>query len=108
VDDLKITDRSGLDDGLGAALFLLFKQSFRCPISNRAFEQYREFHEDNPEVPTSWIDVVADRPLSQAAAEATGIEHQSPQAILIRDGKPVWSASHGGITAVALEDALGV
>jgi len=99
-------DRSGLDNALGADLFLLFKHSFRCPISGRAFEEYDEFVAAHPEVPTGWIDVVADRPLSLHAAERTGVTHQSPQALLIRDGSVVWDASHGSITEASLEQAL--
>jgi bacillithiol system protein YtxJ len=107
LNDLRITTRSGLDEKLGAGLFLLVKQSFRCPISNRAFAEYEEFVRENPDVPTGWIDVVEDRELSLAAAAATGITHESPQAILIRDGKPAWHASHGEITCDALETAIG-
>jgi bacillithiol system protein YtxJ len=39
-------------------------------------------------------------------AVTTGVRHQSPQAILLRDGRAVWNGSHGGITAEALERAL--
>jgi bacillithiol system protein YtxJ len=34
------------------------------------------------------------------------VRHESPQAILLRDGKPVWKASHFRITAGALAQAL--
>jgi bacillithiol system protein YtxJ len=107
-DHLRIRDRSGLEDALGADLFLLFKHSFRCPVSGRAFEEYREFVEAHPEVPTGWIDVVADRPLSLRVAEVTGVTHESPQALLIRDGAVAWHASHGAITTETLEGARGV
>jgi bacillithiol system protein YtxJ len=33
------------------------------------------------------------------------VEHQSPQALFVRDGKVVWHASHGGITRKALAAA---
>jgi bacillithiol system protein YtxJ len=35
-------------------------------------------------------------------AARLGIRHETPQAILLRDGRPVWSASHFRITADAL------
>ena len=105
MEERRIRDRSGLREALGADLFLLFKQSFRCPVSRRAFEEYADFVLDHPEVPTGWIDVVADRDLSREAAEATGVTHESPQALLIRGGRVVWHASHGAITASALEAA---
>jgi len=46
------------------------------------------------------------RALSSAIAEATGVRHQSPQAILLRDGEAVWDTSHGRITEEALGEAL--
>jgi bacillithiol system protein YtxJ len=51
--------------------------------------------------------VVANRDLSLLAAERTGVVHQSPQAILLRSGKAVWSESHHGITAASLDTAVG-
>lgn len=106
MDHLRIQTRSGLRQALGAGLFLLFKQSFRCPTSRRAFAEYEAFVGAHPDVPTGWIDVVADRPLSLEAAEATGVTHQSPQAILIRDGAVTWHASHGAITSESLAAAI--
>jgi bacillithiol system protein YtxJ len=35
-----------------------------------------------------------------------GVRHETPQAILLRDGVPVWSASHFRITAEALKKVL--
>lgn len=47
------------------------------------------------------------RELSRLIAEETGIRHESPQIILFRGGKAVWSASHGGVTLEAMRSALG-
>ena len=60
----------------------------------------------HPNVPTAWIDVIGERPWSRHVAEATGVTHQSPQALLVRDGSVVWHASHGGITRKTLAAAL--
>ena len=106
MDHLRIKNRSGLQAALGADLFLLFKHSFRCPVSGRAFSEYEDFVTDHPDVPTGFLDVVADRELSREAAEATGVTHQSPQALLIRDGAVTWHASHGKITSESLYSAL--
>jgi bacillithiol system protein YtxJ len=46
------------------------------------------------------------RPLSDLVARETGIRHESPQVILFRNGKAVWNASHHGITAENLREAL--
>ncbi|MEE3181603.1 MAG: monothiol bacilliredoxin BrxC family protein, partial [Planctomycetota bacterium] len=49
--------------------------------------------------------VVEDRPVSLELAERLGVLHQSPQAILVRDGQAVWNDSHEGVTSAALKDA---
>lgn len=38
--------------------------------------------------------------------ERTGIRHESPQAIVMRGGEPVWHASHRGVTQEALTRAV--
>ena len=49
------------------------------------------------------MDVRAERPLSQLIAARTGVRHESPQIIILRNGAVVWSASHGDITAGAIQ-----
>jgi len=51
------------------------------------------------------VDVIGARPVARGLAAACGVPHQSPQAILFRDGQPAWDASHGGITAENLAEA---
>jgi bacillithiol system protein YtxJ len=53
------------------------------------------------------VRVIEERPVSLALSERVGVQHQSPQALLIRDGSAVWHASHQGITAAALQNAAG-
>ena len=104
--DGQIVDEAGLAEALGAPRFLLFKHSFRCPISTRARHAYEAFRAASPKVPTGWIDVVRHRALSQRAAEATGVRHESPQVLWLRSGVPAWHASHHAITEAALEQAV--
>jgi bacillithiol system protein YtxJ len=60
----------------------------------------------HPEVPVYWVDVKGQRPLSQEIAARLGITHESPQAILLRAGAPVWHDSHFGVTAEAIAREL--
>lgn len=84
--------------------FLLFKHSPRCGTSLEASQQYDRFVATS-DVPTGWVDVVAQRDLARWIAEQCGVVHQSPQAILFRDGRPVWNASHVSVTFEALRGA---
>lgn len=83
--------------------FLFFKHSMTCPISANAFEEFEKFMEDHEEIPAYFLFVQHSRQLSSHIAETTAITHQSPQAILFKDGKPVWNDSHWSLTYDAFE-----
>jgi len=101
----QITERDALEAALASGSFLLFKHSPVCPVSAKAKSEYEAFVAER-EVPTGWIDVIAQRDWSQWVAHETRVEHQSPQALLVRGGKVAWHASHFGITQAALREAL--
>jgi bacillithiol system protein YtxJ len=52
------------------------------------------------------VDVVTHRPLSRALAQRIGVVHESPQAIVLRDGVATWHRSHYDIQADALARAV--
>jgi bacillithiol system protein YtxJ len=62
----------------------------------------QRFQQEHPEVPVYLVDVIRQRPLSREIAAHLGIQHESPQAILIRGGAVGWHASHYEVTAEAL------
>ncbi len=72
-----------------------------CPISRAAQRDVSRLAE-----PIALIDVAAAPELSEVIEERTGIRHESPQIILLRDGAPVWSASHYRVTESGVTDAI--
>jgi bacillithiol system protein YtxJ len=100
----QVTDAAALD-----SLFkrshegpvLLFKHSNTCPISARAYRQMQDVKN-----PVSLVVVQKSRDISLAVEERTGIQHESPQALLLRDGRVVWSATYFDVTADAVEQAF--
>lgn len=106
VEPPQLSDRDQVRQALQGGRFLLFKHSPICPISARAFEEYRRFAAERGDVVTGWIDVIAQRLVSQWVAELTGVPHQSPQALLFLDGQVQWHASHSSITRDALAGAV--
>ena len=52
------------------------------------------------------INVITEKARSQEIERRTGIRHESPQAIVFRNGDPVWHGSHGAVTDEALERAV--
>ena len=87
-----------------ARLVLLFKHSLTCPISARAYREFQSYLEKaEPHVSYHLITVQTARAVSNEAAARLRVEHHSPQAILVRDGREVWNASHFEITAMKLD-----
>ncbi len=87
---------------------LILKHATGCGVSRYAYEQWQAFLQ-TPEAQTvhsAWVRVIEDRAVSLAIAQALGVTHQSPQAILVRNGQAVWVASHMDITATALRSAV--
>lgn len=84
---------------------VLFLHDYTCPISRAA---YNEMQRLSPEIigETRLVDVGREHALSKTIEAATGVRHESPQAIILRDGKPVWDASHFAITAKSVTAAL--
>ena len=95
-----------LEAAFAASRFLLFKHSTTCPISCGAFEEYEQWLASSPATPSAWLHVVEERPLARTVTERTGVSHESPQALLLVDGRCVWNASHGAITQESLAAAL--
>ncbi|MBL7901410.1 MAG: bacillithiol system redox-active protein YtxJ [Bacteroidia bacterium] len=86
---------------------LIFKHSTRCSISDAALGRLqRHWKEENEEQITCYyLDLLKFRELSNHVAEKYGVPHQSPQALLIRDGKCVFSQTHFDIDLKQLLNA---
>lgn len=77
---------------------VLFKHSTTCPISAGVYEVVR-----NVEGEINIVIVQSARAISNEIAARTGIRHESPQAIVIKNGEPIYNASHYDITTGDLE-----
>ncbi|MBW8873655.1 MAG: bacillithiol system redox-active protein YtxJ [Acidobacteria bacterium] len=85
----------------------IFKHSLTCPVSSHAWSEFQRFAADSPaDGPVcAVIEIQLARPVSNAVAERTGIRHESPQILLLREGRVAWQASHYGISREALRQA---
>ncbi|MCC5923646.1 MAG: bacillithiol system redox-active protein YtxJ [Crocinitomicaceae bacterium] len=73
---------------------IIFKHSPRCGISSMALRQFEKEWLETNNVRLCMVDVVKDRGFSQEIAKLTDVIHQSPQLILIKNGKVLHHASH--------------
>ncbi|SDH03344.1 bacillithiol system protein YtxJ [Alteribacillus persepolensis] len=87
---------------------LLVKHSTTCPISAAAWDEVQKVIEKNTGENTvfAYVKVIESRPVSQQIAKDTGVKHESPQALLMKDRRVTWDASHGDVTEEALDAVL--
>jgi monothiol bacilliredoxin len=86
---------------------LLFKHSLTCGTSAEALDELIEhLNEDKLDARYAIVTVQSHRELSNAVSARLGIRHETPQALLIRDGRVIWSASHFRVTAAAVQSAI--
>lgn len=86
---------------------VIFKHSRTCGISCEAFDELHA-HLADAQADASYhlITVQSHRRVSDEAEVRLGVRHQTPQVILLKDGVPVWNASHFRITATELSRVL--
>lgn len=75
----------------------IFKHSTRCSISSAALNRMERGWVEASNVKAYYLDLLAYRSVSNAVAQHYGIEHQSPQVLLIKNGKCVYSETHMAI-----------
>ncbi len=77
---------------------LIFKHSLTCPISIGAYGRIVEGLEKNTiSYPIYIVIVQKNRDLSSEIAREFNVVHQSPQIILVKDGKAVYDDSYNNI-----------
>lgn len=99
----KITETTQLDELIQRshqAPVILFKHSTTCPISTHAHREMERVDDVNLVV------VQTARGVSNEIAQRTGVRHESPQTLVLRNGEVVWSASHYDITTDAVTQAI--
>jgi bacillithiol system protein YtxJ len=84
---------------------LIFKHSPTCGISAQAYGEIESLMA-SLHAHAYLVNVWTARTVSNALAARLHTRHESPQVLLVRDGRVVWSASHFRVTAHAIRSAL--
>ncbi len=103
---IEIKSEEGLDDVCRAEKAVIFKHSTVCGMSAMAYKEVERYAQKNTDVPVYLVDVREQRVISARTAEHFGIPHESPQAIIVRNGRPVWNGSHSTVTAENIEQII--
>lgn len=84
----------------------IFKHSTRCSVSRMALKQFENEFNSSDSVETYFLDLIAYRDVSNEIATRFQVVHQSPQLVLIKEGKSVYNASHSDIDAQELKSKI--
>jgi bacillithiol system protein YtxJ len=98
LDDIKLLDE--IDAISHIKPVVLFKHSTRCSISRFALKQFdAKFTFDADKIDWYLLDLLNHRDISNEMAQRYNVHHQSPQIIVVRNGKAVFSETHDAIDA---------
>lgn len=98
-----VGDTEGLDNLFEASNegpVVLFLHDPYCPISARAHRQVQ-----SAGGLVHLVDVSRQHELNRVIEERTGVRHESPQAFVLRHGRPIWFASHCAIITEGVASA---
>ena len=79
--------------------FFVFKHSTRCSISSMALSRFESEYKGDEQIMPLFLDLIRYREVSNFIADKTGVYHQSPQLIFIKNKKVLDHASHEQINA---------
>jgi bacillithiol system protein YtxJ len=85
---------------------VIFKHSTRCIVSRTALKQFENEYDLDNQVDAYFLDLLEYRDISNEIVNRFGVYHQSPQLLLIKNGKSVYDVSHSDIDAGELRGKL--
>ncbi|WP_224482705.1 bacillithiol system redox-active protein YtxJ [Robertkochia aurantiaca] len=104
---IPLTDRSTIESLRQRSYekpVVIFKHSKRCGISTMMLSRFEREVTDGDSHDFYFLDLVANREVSNQVAAALDVRHESPQLIELWQGVVRYHASHGDISASALKD----
>jgi bacillithiol system protein YtxJ len=85
---------------------LIFKHSTRCSTSRMTLDRLERNWKEELNTKSYFLDLLSFRELSNAIAERFNVEHQSPQVLIISQGKSIYDRSHFDIEYSQIEAVL--
>ena len=88
--------------------FVIFKHSTSCSISAMALNRLeRSWNSDEMDkVDVYYLDLLSYRDISNAIADKFGVDHESPQVLVIKNGQCIYNNSHMGINYQSLKEQV--
>ncbi|MGM0932489.1 MAG: bacillithiol system redox-active protein YtxJ [Bacteroidota bacterium] len=85
---------------------IIFKYSTRCGISRITLRKFENDLPENMDVAFYFMDLVKYRSLSNEIAERFKVSHESPQLIVLKEGKVLHHSSHQDINPKLLSEYI--
>lgn len=85
---------------------IIFKHSVTCAISSHAMSEISKLSKEYPNIPIYMLTIQETGGLKQIIAQELDIPHESPQVLLLKNGKVQSVLNHWDIAIQALEAAL--
>lgn len=86
---------------------VIFKHSLTCGTSAMAAEEVDDLvAAAGTALPVYLLTIQRARDLSWEVERRFGVRHESPQVLILHDGRVVWHASHFRVTAAAIRAAV--
>ena len=82
---------------------VIYKHSTRCGVSALALARLKS---NLPNVDYHLLDLIAYREISNLIAQTFHVIHQSPQVLIIINGKCIFDTSHMNISSKVIEKAI--
>ena len=86
---------------------LIFKHSTRCSVSRFVLNEFKSSYGfSEVDFTAYFLDLLRYREISNAIANQFDVVHQSPQLLVIKNGKAVAHSSHENVNKIILTDFL--
>jgi bacillithiol system protein YtxJ len=86
---------------------MLFKHSTRCSISSMAINRLEsQWDIDEELLQPVYLDLITYRDISNKIAADLDVMHQSPQILIVKDGKCTYQASHSQIDVADIKQNI--
>jgi bacillithiol system protein YtxJ len=85
---------------------VIFKHSTRCSVSRMALKQFENEFNLQGKMDAYYLDLIENRAISNEIASKFEVVHQSPQLLVIKNGKCIYNISHSDIDALFLNQFL--
>jgi len=101
------SELKGIDEASYEKIQFIYKHSSRCATSYFALRNLQDLSEEIRKVADLYIvDVIGQRSLSNEISSHYDVRHESPQVILIREGRVGWNGSHGEVRSDVIKEVI--